>query len=240
MKLQISYYGKEEVSIVIEFNASKSSSEEQFFELLLFSCLAVRQFHNLGRNIVSDAFAGLLIWNQVTIELIKDRPKIPTAVDLLIEAHRVKFDENEQSLPGLIEEEMSSIRNQYQKDFRVKAVQNDALSKLPQLIEARSTPGKKRFILLMEYDDEKRLSKFVLKHKGFGILGWGTKYYASHSIVALFRFLARKHSANPNYLKRLAFVAEACGKSHMRDVISTLNQAALAVQIVRASEQIGQ
>lgn len=238
MNLQIDFYEKDQIAVVVGFDSSESFPEQQFLELLLFACFTLRQFHNLSHNTASDAFAGLLIWEEVVTELIKDYPEVPPVIELLVKAHLTSFGEEESAVPGLMTIETTRIRSRFHDDSTVRVVQNDYLSKIPQIINYQGKPTKKRFIATMEFYREKRLPDFTLHPKGFGILGWGVNYYASHSIIALLRFLARKYSNDQGCLERLSFIAKSCGMAHMQSMISVLNQPALAVQIVEASENL--
>lgn len=192
MKLQIDFYGKREVSIFIEVSAVETRySSQEDCELLLFAWYTLRQFSNMGHNPATNAIAALIAWDQAIVELTKDQPKLPSAIDFM--------------------------------------------SPIPRIVDYQGKPGDKRFIA-----DIGEYPPYKLHVEGFGILGWRINYYAGHSIVAFFRFLACRHSFNQTYLKCLSFIAKNCVEAYDWKAISMSNvpQMTLANQIVEESESV--
>jgi hypothetical protein len=191
MKLQIDFFGKRAVSIFIEFNAQETRYGQEDSELLLFAWYTIRQFSNMGHNPATNAIARLIAWDQAIVELIKDQPKLPSAIDFM--------------------------------------------SPIPRIVHYQGRPGNKQFIA-----DIGEYPPYILHLKGLGFFSWGTNYYVGYSIVALFRFLMRRHSSNQTYLKRLSFIAKDCVEAYGINAISMSNvpQMKLANQIVEKSESV--
>jgi hypothetical protein len=90
MKLQIDFYGKEEVSILIEVSALETRySSKEDCELLLFTWYTIHQFSNMGHNPATNAIAALISWDQAIVELTKDQPKLPSAIDFMSPIPRI-------------------------------------------------------------------------------------------------------------------------------------------------------
>lgn len=258
MKLQIDFYNKDEVSVFLETTPGETIEDENAFEPFLFGWFTLRQLHNLGHNTIIDAFVGLLTRNQNVTDLINEPPEIPPVIDLLIQAYSVAFDDVQRVDPildstlkigigkgatpntGLTSDEYFSLMTRFEKDPAVNIIKRDYLKKLPRIVAYPGKYGSKRFIAMIGYDQEKGRQSFVLQHEGFGILGQEVNYYAPHSIIALLRSLAFKHSANEIYIKRLSSIAYLCGKSHMQKIITPNNQPELALRIFKMAEKAGQ
>ena len=97
----------------------------------------------------------------------------------------------------------------------------------------RSDAGEKQFAGNLESGDGRAL--FQMHTKGFGFLGRGVNYYARESVLALLNFLSNRRSNDRDYLHQLFFVASKCGKLHLAEKISSLNQSQLALALALES-----
>jgi hypothetical protein len=224
MRLEIHFYGKTQVSVLIQAEASDATPDD---ELLLFAWFTLRQFHNLGHNPAADAFAGLVRQSDIVSEVVKDNPCFPSAAELIKSATLAKYAGNFGSKEAMRAVVDLAIRGQ-SGDHIFDLINRDFLSAIPRIIDYPRKPGEKRFVAV--------LPPGTLDMKGFGILGVQVNYYTCHSIIALLGFLARKNSTDHTYLNRLAFIAYSCGSTHMQNEISMTNQRELATQFAMTAK----
>ena len=227
MDLEINFYEKTQVSVLVQTDAPTLNPEH---ELVLFGWYALRQFSNLKHNPASDVFAGILLWDDAVTELLKQNPQLPEIFDFVQHAHYAKFKNGEGMFSPESARELANIQMKIQlgADPVYSLIERDFLSALPQIVKPSQRPGDKRFIASFPPGN--------LDMKGFGILGRDVNYYACHSIVALLRSLAMRHTTEDVYLKRLSDVADSCGRAHMQNTITMVNQKELAQQFVAQSK----
>jgi len=69
MILAANYYSKDKISIQMYLDPTVFNDNKS--ELFLFACYALRQFFNIGNNMVGEAFAGLFLRNEPTDEKLE-------------------------------------------------------------------------------------------------------------------------------------------------------------------------
>jgi len=101
----------------------------------------------------------------------------------------------------------------------------------PRLVDYRGIPGRKRFLATLDFNTER--ASFILKPRGFGLLGKGVNYYAPHSVILLLKYLASRHISDSEYLARISRAANICAMVFVQRKVTTFTQAGLAVGIAR-------
>jgi len=103
-------------------------------------------------------------------------------------------------------------------------LRDEIMPGMPKLVDFQDE-GKKTFTMTIH--------PFQLNIKGFGLLGFQVNFYAFHSVIALLKYLAKKHINNEGYLYHLLQVAKYCGKAHIFQKIPLGDQVALANAILK-------
>ncbi len=221
--LEVNFYSKYEVSILMSLGSSLF--EEEKSELFLFACLALRQFHNIGHNLVGEAFAGLFLKSEATDEKLEvwdgmdwymGRPLRHKAEDLLVESHKYKlelkgFEKDEIEWKGL------DAWVNYRCDTVVKTLDEDYFQKLPEIINYRGA-GTKQFIMTWSQPVLK-WSHPVLRWKESKRITVDWSYYDLHAVVAFYRILANRHWDDMDYRKKLKIVARDCAMLYIGNKI---------------------
>ncbi|MFH0981415.1 MAG: hypothetical protein V2A79_07745 [Planctomycetota bacterium] len=114
----------------------------------------------------------------------------------------------------------------------IKGITGHRSSQGPDLVPYRG-PGLKRFISSVHATDDR--FRFDMKPRGFGIACRGIGYYAPNAVVATLRHLARQHATDDVFLRRLSFVAGACGEVFLSGQASLTNQGPIAMTIALAA-----
>jgi len=203
MELRINFYSKKEVAFQIDFAGRYPFPENEASELFLFTCYAIRQLSNLGTHDVAKVLALLLS------SYTKN-----TAIELSDDTYKFPGSGGMGVLMGF---------QRVRLNMNYNVIQDQLLTPVPSIVKSRGR-GKKAFILA--------LPPSKLSTKGFGILGFQVNYYAFHSVISLFTYLARKHRHEEIYLDHLAVVAQYCGKAYFAGGISRGDQIPLANTIL--------
>jgi len=204
MELKIDFYSKEELAIRMDFSGRDQLLANETNELFLFSCYTLRQFSNLGNHPVAKVLAVLLT------TFGKD-----TAIEL---AH----DKYEFPSSSTLHYLMSFEGVKISVDYNV--LRDQIMPGMPKLVYFQGE-GKKTFTMT--------LHPFQFNIKGFGLLGFQVNFYAFHSVIALLKYLAKKHIDDEVYLDHLLQVAKYCGKAHIFQKIPLGDQVALANAILK-------
>jgi hypothetical protein len=194
MELRIYFYSKTEVAIQIDFSGRYPFAENEVSELFLFACYAIRQLSNLGSHDVAKVLA--LLMSSYT----KD-----TATELA---------DGTYEFPGLVGMGFWGFER-LRLHMPYNIIQDQLFAPVPSVVKFRGE-GKKAFILV--------LPPSKISIKGFGILGFQINYFAFHSVISLFSYLAKKHKHEDSYLDHLAAVAQKCGKAYFTGRISIGDQ----------------
>ncbi len=100
------------------------------------------------------------------------------------------------------------------------------------LRDYQGKPAEKYFEGRLELGDKRHTFKVV--PIGFPYLGSDLGYYAPQSVLALLRFLVKRHLDQDAYLKRLAITTHLCGRTFLEGHINVLSQEAHAYAIADA------
>lgn len=218
MKLQIDFYSEDEVSIRIEFDTENPEGVRS--ELFTLACYTLRQFRNQGHHLAADATAGWLVKPHLLYSVLCDNPEMFP----LMSASRFLGNAAETKAIGMGIDSQKAIEIglltsvQSGKSGNANILDKKLFSKFPKIVEYKGR-GKKWFMA--------DFPPFILNHKGFGFLGAKIPYYANHSIIALMRYLAKKHSYKNTYLDKLTEVGSHCAIAFLWDKI-TSDQSTLA------------
>jgi len=204
MELRIDFYSKKELAIRMDFAGRYPFPANETSELFLFSCYTLRQLSNLGNHPVSTLLAVLL----TTFD--KD-----TALELA---------EGNYKFPGPIQFGVLTGFAGVNIGVDYGVLKDQIMSELPSLVNFRGE-GKKAFTVTMP--------PFQHYHKGFGLLGFQVNYYAFHSVIALFRFLAKRRINDNIFIDHLSQVAKYCGKAHISQRIPIGDQVTLTNAILK-------
>ncbi len=91
----------------------------------------------------------------------------------------------------------------------------------PTIVDYRGNPGRKRFLVVLDVENEK--VGMSVYPKGFGILGRGINYYVPNTVLLLIRFLVNRNIDNELALKRLSLAAKMCGNLVIEKKLSTFD-----------------
>jgi len=97
------------------------------------------------------------------------------------------------------------------------------------LVEYKGSPGRKRFMARVTCTDDKL--GFVLKPKGFGLLGRGLGYYGPNSVTLILKYLARKRNSDDDFINRLAAAAAMCAQVYRQGQVSPATQPQIAMMV---------
>ena len=204
MKLKLGFYSRSGVYIQKEF--SNSFPETTQNELLMFASFSLRQFRNMGNNLVSDAFAGILLNKYAVDEFAKKHPKIQwTADELLGNVHEYKQIARGVD-PKIAREEGFEVRLNYSNDHLASTLDHDYLNSWPKIVKHK---GDAKWQFSATWDP------FNFQAEGFNLLGVQVNYFASHSIIALLRYFLSKNQDSFEYQNQLGKVAFYCAASHI-------------------------
>jgi hypothetical protein len=199
VQLRIDFYSKDEVSVWLDNQGWPPGLTAANGELFLFTWYTLRQFSNFGNHPVSSILAVLLTtYGKETTHQIAEDRYEFPPADIM----RFLMDQEGQKI-GI---DYSTFKQQI-------------MPKLPKLVTYRSG-GAKSFVV--------DIPPYTVKLKGFGILGYQINYYAFHSVIALFGFLAKKHIRSEPFISRLSQVAARCGRGYLAREIPLGNQTTLA------------
>jgi hypothetical protein len=236
MKIEVHFYNKRRVAVTI---AAEEIYGEHDHELLMYAWFTLRQLHNQGHHLAADAFAGLVTpekYDMITT-LLENNPKMPNAVDLLAQAQRAKFPRDNASAESDItgSQEVAQYAAPLPPGYEyADLIDKQLLAMIPELIQYPRFQGDKRFVGTIPPPN--------FQFKGFGILGnlvgKEIPYYAFQSLLASLKYFAKRYSRDQLRLKRLAFVADACGRAHMMNIIRAGQHLDLAADLVDKSEEI--
>jgi len=225
MKMQIEFYSKEELSIQIDFTEHKPFPENKTSEIFFFTCFALRQFHNLGHHIVTQALAGLLVHSPSARKLFQDNPELPSGESLLsyFRFHAISTISRNQGIEESLKASPALDNELSHAEATIRAFNTEILAKTPKLVNYKGR-GKKSF--------EVTWPPFLLDLKGFGILGLDVNHHSFHSVVGLLRLLGQKHVDDKEYLDHLVAAALHSGNAYIFKKIS-VDQVGLADAIIK-------
>ncbi len=97
------------------------------------------------------------------------------------------------------------------------------------LVEYKGSPGRKRFVARVTCTDD-RLG-FILKPKGFGLLGRGMGYYGPDSVTLLLKYLVKKRNGDDEFIGKLAAAAAMCAQAYSQGQVSLATQSQIAMMV---------
>ena len=208
MNLNIGFYSRNEVYIREQFSDSFPETTEN--ELLMFASFVLRQFRNMGNNLVSDTFAGILLNKYAIDEFLKIHPQTQwIASELLGTVHEYKqiahgVDSQNAREAGF------EVRLNYSNDHLAATLDRDYLNSWPKIVKYK---GNSKWQFCATWNP------FNFQTEGFNVLGMQINYFASHSIISLLRYFLLKNKESSDYQSRLGKVAFNCAFSHIAEEI---------------------
>lgn len=236
-RFQIHFHDEYQASILIKSDAERK--DKNFCELLLFCCLGLHQMHNLRSNRPSMALAEILsliddpIYWQNYMPLFSNISKVMTMEDVFYYIPFIAaLGTNINWLIPIIFP-LASYGNINKLDN--EQVVRQILPKVAQVKEYYGVDGQKQFIARMELRNKNKFI-FLLKTKGFGILGKGVNYYAPMSVILAFKYLYTLHDdqepENIHFRNMLLEVAHLIGNAFLQGKVTILSLVSLPLEIV--------
>ncbi|MGB3220139.1 MAG: hypothetical protein WBD79_22315 [Anaerolineae bacterium] len=204
MEIRIDFYSKEEVSVQMDFTGRYPFPANDTGELFVFSCFTLRQFANLGQHDVAMVLAALLT-----------KFGVKTTTQLAEGSFEFPDPLALRLLMGF-----SGVR--IGVDYRI--LRKQIMPILPRLVDFRGE-GKKSFIVTMP--------PFQLRTRGFGVFGRDLNYFAFHSVIALYGYLAKKHIGDEDFVGQLLKTGKCCGQLHITQGVPIGDQVALANSVLK-------
>lgn len=202
LELRIEFLDQSQAAIELKIRAPEA--RHPYGEALLFSCMALRQMHNMGTNHpVSRSLAQALASLQ--------DPSAP--LNVLLGAPQLSMRRFKDAMREGAPDRMDNIVS----------------TNIVTLVPFRRQKGKKRFLGTLEFDRGRAL--FLLHPKGFNVMGEGVNYYAPLSVSVLLCHLSRNRIDDTIYQGQLRRIANACGDALLSGQVTTLSQPGLAVGI---------
>lgn len=218
MELRVDFYSKDEVACWIDL--ANTGRDAQTGELFAFACFALRQFRNLGRNVVSFLLAGILL--EVPPPLLdKEMSRIEGTVSLFLRRVAMCIAENSK-LDWFGTQLVTDALLQLAPPYVIARMGEEYLSRLPRIVDCRGS-GKKRFSATW--------NPFRFEARGFP-LGLNVNFYAYHSVLALLKALAIRREKDTTFRGQLIRVASSCARVHISGEIP-LDQESVAHTIVQ-------
>ncbi|RMG40589.1 MAG: hypothetical protein D6732_03165, partial [Methanobacteriota archaeon] len=231
---QIHFYTEYDASASIDVESYRDN--EGFCEILLFSCLALRQLHNLRSNRVSITLAEILSAMYSKVGNWSDFFDIMTGNDDKdIVAYYLPFI----AALGFDVSRLVGLIPSLALYKAVQKIDNEQLAReispnIARVTDFRGRKGRKQFHANVEVRGANRLI-FNLKPVGFGILGRGVNYYAPMSVVLAFQYLLSSHEGTEpgdiKFRKVIKQVAHACGDAFLRGKVTSTSQLSLPLDI---------
>jgi len=161
---------------------------DQFWELFLMASFAIRQLVNMGpRDTMAWSLAYVLKAAHEAVRQVTDCPSTRAVYETI--ARNLGVD----LIGHLLWPDLTATE----------------LGLLP-ILEHCGSPARKGFV--GELRAVQGVYRFVCRSRGLGLLS-PVSFYASHAVVALFRFLAQKHIDDEEYLRKLGSVVRQCADS---------------------------
>jgi hypothetical protein len=202
MLLNIEFVSEYEAAIGIPLD--KPYNDPGFAMIVLFASFSLQQMHNMGMtHPVTQSLAQAL-------SSLTD-PQLPL-----------------RTLLGTPDLSINRMR-QFLHEGAPEPIQNYISIDTVRLVRFNGQKGMKRFLASLKIDEQRAILQ--LDPKGFDVRGIGTHYYAPLSVGLLLKHLALLKGEHPEYLIRLAKVANMCGRAILRSLITPMNQIFLAVQL---------
>ncbi len=206
-RLEIHFYGEPDRKVVMGLDSSQPRSLElavrlnllssdpsakRFEEVYTFAWYELFQFWFLGHNPASAGLAGLLV-SPVARSLFAEHPVVEPAATLVAYARSLSKDDSAVKHGDLLKDVF--------------------FGNLPRLVSYSGKSGDRVLSAMGE-------PRYSYRKKGFGfweaVLGAGTRYFACHSVIGLFRFLGMHNLSNDDYVRDLCEVARSCAHLHLQ------------------------
>jgi hypothetical protein len=204
VKVNIDFYSKDEVAILLDVTSGKEFAVDDNNELFLFTSLVLRQLSNLAKHPVGTTLALVLYTfsDETAEEFLSFHYQFPdwSRMAILLDRRGLKFNSN------------------------YMMIHDEMMKALPSIIPSKGD-GKKAFHITYP--------PLQMKLQGFGLLGMQVNYYSFHSVFGLFHFLARRHVDDEIYKKNLSAIASICGDLYFEEGVSLGDQASLAKNILK-------
>ena len=195
LNLQVEFIQKCKAAISVQ--AGDAGVEQPFGDIVMFSCFALRQMHNMGTShVVSIALAEALASNREAL----------TPITTLLGPPDISLGRWRTLVQG-------RGPNPLENYVSVDAVE---------LVPFTGQQGKKRFLARLHFEANR--ARLQLHIKGFNLLGYGINYYSPLSVGLLLKHLAVSHQTDASYLSQLSSAARLCGQSFLRGEVTSISQ----------------
>lgn len=231
---QIHFYSQ--YACAINIVSSAKSEEETFGQVLAFNCLTLRQMINLGSPVAQPLAKILTICSA-------DRPIISDYQMFVFELRSIQelaiyvpfiaaLGINiEELVPYMGASDLKMARASGTSD---KEIVQELWPNTATIVDYRGR-GKKQFLLKLWWD-HKGISYKVIP-KGFGILGKAVNWYASMSVILLFRYLSERHRGDDLFNNFLTRSANECGEAFLGGRLTVSSQRLLPLTIAQNANQ---